>query len=67
MANALDPYREALVVETMTVWPDDLPARRWAIRPVGQSRSVFTPPRPPLPNWTMSASTRASFGKSLSP
>ena len=25
MPNALDPYREALVVETMTVWPDDLP------------------------------------------
>lgn len=25
MANAFDPYREALVVETMTVWPADLP------------------------------------------
>ena len=25
MPNALDPYREALVVETMTIWPDDLP------------------------------------------
>ena len=25
MANTLDPYREALVVETMTVWPEDLP------------------------------------------
>ena len=24
MPNALDPYREALVVETMTVWPEDL-------------------------------------------
>ncbi len=25
MANAFDPYREALVVETMTVWPETLP------------------------------------------
>lgn len=24
MSNAFDPYREALVVETMTVWPADL-------------------------------------------
>ncbi|HEX4131237.1 MAG TPA: hypothetical protein VHZ24_14450 [Pirellulales bacterium] len=24
MANAFDPYREALVVETNTVWPDEL-------------------------------------------
>jgi hypothetical protein len=24
MPNTLDPYREALVVETNTVWPDDL-------------------------------------------
>ena len=24
MANAFDPYREALVIETNTVWPDDL-------------------------------------------
>jgi hypothetical protein len=24
MAKAFDPYREALVVETKTVWPDDL-------------------------------------------
>ena len=23
MANAYDPYREALVVETETIWPDD--------------------------------------------
>jgi hypothetical protein len=23
MANAFDPYREALVVETVTVWPDE--------------------------------------------
>jgi len=23
MANALDPYREALVVETSTIWPDE--------------------------------------------
>lgn len=23
MANALDPYREALVVENITIWPDD--------------------------------------------
>ena len=23
MANAFDPYREALVVETSTIWPDD--------------------------------------------
>jgi len=25
MPNTIDPYREALVVETMTVWPADLP------------------------------------------
>jgi hypothetical protein len=25
MANTFDPYREALVVETLTVWPTDLP------------------------------------------
>jgi hypothetical protein len=24
MADCFDPYREALVVETATVWPDDL-------------------------------------------
>ena len=24
MANAFDPYREALVVETNTIWPDEL-------------------------------------------
>jgi hypothetical protein len=24
MANAFDPYREALVVETQTIWPDGL-------------------------------------------
>jgi hypothetical protein len=24
MPNAFDPYREALVVETATVWPDDM-------------------------------------------
>ena len=23
MANAFDPYREALVVESVTVWPDE--------------------------------------------
>jgi hypothetical protein len=31
MANAYDPYREALVVETNTIWPeecDDLDARQ---------------------------------------
>jgi hypothetical protein len=26
MANEFDPYREALVVETNTLWPDELPA-----------------------------------------
>ena len=26
MPNAFDLYREALVVDTKTVWPDDLPA-----------------------------------------
>lgn len=25
MANSYDPYRDALVIETLTVWPDDLP------------------------------------------
>jgi hypothetical protein len=25
MPNTFDPYREALVVETQTAWPDDLP------------------------------------------
>lgn len=26
MANTFDPYREALVIETLTVWPADLPS-----------------------------------------
>jgi hypothetical protein len=26
MADPFDPYREALVVETVTVWPDELAA-----------------------------------------
>jgi hypothetical protein len=26
MANALDPYREALVVEVSTIWPDEFSA-----------------------------------------
>lgn len=26
MADPFDPYREALVLETETVWPSDLPA-----------------------------------------
>ncbi|MEX0713350.1 MAG: hypothetical protein WD278_13425 [Pirellulales bacterium] len=26
MANAFDPYREALVVETMTIWPEEYDA-----------------------------------------
>jgi hypothetical protein len=25
MSDTFDPYREALVIETMTVWPEDLP------------------------------------------
>jgi hypothetical protein len=25
MANPFDPYREALVIEAQTVWPNDLP------------------------------------------
>jgi hypothetical protein len=25
MPNTFNPYREALVIETMTVWPEDLP------------------------------------------
>jgi hypothetical protein len=25
MANTFDPYREALVVETLTVWPEGIP------------------------------------------
>jgi len=32
MANGFDPYREALVIETNTVWPDDL-----ADAPLGDS------------------------------
>jgi hypothetical protein len=35
MANAFDPYREALVVETNTIWPDEFddlsPAEKAAI------------------------------------
>ncbi len=27
MANEFDPYREALVVERSTLWPDELPDR----------------------------------------
>ena len=25
MPNPFDPYRESLVIETLTVWPEDLP------------------------------------------
>ena len=30
MANAYDPYREALVVETNTVWPDEYEDWEWS-------------------------------------
>jgi hypothetical protein len=30
MPNAFDPYREALVIERNTVWPDDLPGAPWS-------------------------------------
>ncbi len=32
MSNAFDPYREALVVETATVWPDEYDAWEPALR-----------------------------------
>jgi hypothetical protein len=32
MANTFDPYRESLVVETLTVWPESLPGE-----PLGDS------------------------------
>jgi hypothetical protein len=32
MANTFDPYREALVIETLTVWPEGL-----ASEPLGDS------------------------------
>jgi hypothetical protein len=35
MANEFDPYREALVMETATVWPEDYDdlesSRRWQV------------------------------------
>jgi len=34
MGEKFDPYRDALVVETDTVWPDDLPA----VNPVDRDR-----------------------------
>jgi hypothetical protein len=32
MANAFDPYREALVVETSTIWPDEYDTWEPALR-----------------------------------
>jgi hypothetical protein len=32
MANEFDPYREALVVETSTIWPDELGNRDAEVR-----------------------------------
>lgn len=32
MANAYDPYREALVVETNTIWPNELAELSPAVR-----------------------------------
>ena len=61
MANEFDAYREALVVEHTTVWPEEYDnwpqADRLALRP------CCTPSRKKRPNWITCASTRGSPGK----
>ncbi len=62
MADKFDPYREALVVETATVWPEDCATssqtggRLW--------KENCTPIRRPALNWNISVSTRASVAES---
>ena len=62
--SSLDPYREALVVETATVWPES--SNRPLPRPSGPRcrRRLDRPSRPRRPSWNMSGSTRASAGAS---
>ncbi|HEY2840589.1 MAG TPA: hypothetical protein VGJ26_15645 [Pirellulales bacterium] len=43
MANAFDPYREALVVETSTIWPDEFDAWERRQREEVESRLHATP------------------------
>ena len=39
MANAFDPYREALVVEVHTVWPDD--CEDWSVADKARVESLL--------------------------
>ena len=43
MPNSYDPYREALVIEQETVWPESLTAAPSATRSVGGSNTACTP------------------------
>ena len=46
MPNAIDPYREALVVETKTVWPEDLTGAAGRVRSPANRHSTARCPRP---------------------
>ena len=63
MPNTFDPYREALVVETNTNWPDDLADAPRGEASAGESLSSSTPNRPRRPSWSTSACTRASSAR----
>ena len=66
MPNTFDPYREALVIETKTVWPEDLPGapQDESERERIEERLHADPAQPP--NWNTSASTPASSARSPS-
>jgi hypothetical protein len=56
MPNVFDPYREALVVENNTIWPDDYEDSPTA----GGSSRCCTPSRRTRPNSTTCGSIRDS-------
>ena len=55
MPNAFDPYRETLVVETSTVWPDEYDAWEPSAREQLEKACTLSPRRPP--SWTIFANT----------
>ena len=64
MANAFDPYREALVVEQMTIWPEEYDD--WDPHERAGSKACCTPGRRKPPTWTTFVCTPASAARSPS-
>ena len=62
VADKFDPYREALVVETATVWPADCAHVEHDRRPSWKKSCM--PIRRPALSWNISASTPASVAES---